>query len=138
MHVQLFLRARTEAILSFHPLCGRYRLAVRILGERPCTGGVEPDLLLFPEGGGQLTLRPVIPLVALPNGKEWTASYGVEPSQLMLLAIYPMVRICLEPWTGTTGVDLDEEVVRNALRVAARRMMGLHPDRSDRGDLRGC
>lgn len=125
MFVHIQLRARTEALISFRPLGGRYRLSIKVVGERPRTGGVEPDLMLYPEGGGLLTLRPVLPLMGSPSGTDWSASYSMEPAQLMLVAIYPMMRLRLDPWTGPQGVELDDRSIRERLRIAARLTMGI-------------
>ncbi len=119
------LRPGTEAFLSFQAYGTRYRLNLRIKGERPRTGGVEPDLLFYPEGGGLLTARPLLPITALPSGNEWTAAYRLEPAQLMLLAIYPMTRLCLAPWTGLVGVELDDAATQEDLRMAARKVLGI-------------
>lgn len=125
MHVHILLRARTEALLSFQPFGTRYRLSLKIVGERPRTGGVEPELMLYPEGGGLLTLRPVLPLTGSPSGRDWSVSFGMEPAQLMLVAIYPMVRLRIDPWTGPQGIELDEGSLRARLRMAARMTMGI-------------
>lgn len=124
MQLSIPLRPGTEAFLSFHPHGARYRLGLKVKGQRPRTGGVEPDLLFYPEGGGLLQLRAVVPLKALPSGNEWEATYGVEPAQLMLLVIYPMTRMCLLPWTGEPGVELDDEAMRESIRIAARKVLG--------------
>lgn len=127
MNLRIHLSTKATASLSFHPHSGRYRLSVTVSGERPRTGGTEPDLFFYPEGGGVLALRSEIPITGAADGTpEWTASFGLVQTQVMLIVIYPMVRLRLDPWTGTAGVELDDPTVQSGLMIAARRVLGIH------------
>lgn len=126
MHLDLPLCAKTTARLSFLPHGRVYHLRLRITGQRPTAGGLEPDLHFAPEGGGVLTLRPVSPLSSDPSGSPgWNVLYGLRHDQLLLVAIYPMTRLTLAPWTGPAGVCLDDARSRRGLMILARKTLGL-------------
>jgi hypothetical protein len=125
MNIMVPMRTGTQAFISFSPLDRRFRLNLRVQGERPRTNGVEPDLHFHIQDGGVLTLLPAGPITASPNGQEWNCSYRIERSQLMLLAIYPVTRMRSDPWTGGEGVPLDRGGLRDELMALARSALGI-------------
>lgn len=124
MNMEVPITERTQATLSFTPIDSRFRLNLVVQGERPRTNGVEPELHFHFQEGGVLTLRPLGPITAT-HAQEWTCSYRIERSQLMLLAIYPMTRMRSDPWTGTEGVPLGRGGSRDALMTLARCALGI-------------
>jgi hypothetical protein len=126
MNIVVPIQAGSRAILSFVQAERRFRLNLIVQGQRPRMNGTEPDLIFHFLGGGLLTLRPLSPITGSPGiANEWTSSYGLERRQLMLLAIYPTVRMRLEPWTGCEGLSLIETGIDQALMAAACNGLGI-------------
>ena len=80
-------------------------------------------------------LRPVGPgAFGITDRSHWSVVYQVCHEQVVLMAIYPMTRLTLAPWTGPGGVCLDDRRSRRGLMFLARNVLGL-PIEQPTGDL---
>ena len=115
-----------RAELSFAPHDRYYKLNVEVEGALPRTGCADHDLYLYFKDTGYLTLREVDPISPIDVvSMRWHSAYGLDQRQVVLLAIYPMARLRLDPWTGNAGRWLEPTGADRSLMMAAQLRLGL-------------